>query len=135
MASDPGLAALLEAGELTVSKRVVAIGIMPQDKIRARVLAIAKGKYKPKEGEPKIWFTSMRSLAEELSDENRALLRVIRESKPTSLAALAEMTGRKPSNLSRTLKTLANYGAVEIRREKKVIRPIAKATEFLIRAA
>jgi len=118
-----------------MSKRVVAIGIMPQEEIRARVLAIARGKYKPKDDEPKIWFTSMRSLAEVLSDENRALLRVIRESKPTSLAALAQMTGRKPSNLSRTLKTLANYGVVEIRREKKVIRPIVKATEFLIRAA
>ena len=69
-----------------MSKRVVAIGIMPQEKIRARVLAIAKGKYKPKQGEPKIWFTSMRSLAEVLSDENRTLLRVIRESKPASLA-------------------------------------------------
>jgi len=118
-----------------MSRKVIAIGIMPQEKIRARVLAIAKGEYKPKAGEPKIWFTSMRSLAEVLSDENRALLRVIQEAKPTSLAALAELTGRKPSNLSRTLKTLANYGVVEIRREKKVIRPIAKATKFLIRAA
>lgn len=118
-----------------MTKNVVSIGIMPQEKIRARVLAIAKGAYKPKPGEPKIWFTSMRSLAEVLSDENRALLRVIHESKPASLTALAEMTGRKPSNLSRTLKTLAHYGVVEIRREKKVIRPIAKATEFLIRAA
>jgi len=118
-----------------MNRKVIAIGIMPQEKIRARVLAIAKGKYKPKEGEPKIWFTSMRSLAEVLSDENRALLRVIRDTKPTSLAALAERTGRRPSNLSRTLKTLANYGVVEIRRGKKVIRPIAKATEFLIRAA
>ena len=118
-----------------MTKKVVSIGIMPQDKIRARVLAIAKGKYKPRAGEPKIWFTSMRSLAEVLSDENRALLRVIQESKPASLAELAEMTGRRTSNLSRTLKTLANYGVVEIRREKKVVRPIAKATEFLIRAA
>ncbi len=118
-----------------MTRKVVSIGIMPQDKIRARVLAIAKGDYKPKPGEPKIWFTSMRSLAEVLSDENRSLLRVIRDSKPGSLTALAEMTGRKPSNLSRTLKTLANYGVVEIRREKKVMRPIAKATEFLIRAA
>lgn len=118
-----------------MTKNVVSIGIMPQAKIRARVLAIAKGAYKPKPGEPKIWFTSMRSLAEVLSDENRALLRVIHKSKPASLTKLAEMTGRKPSNLSRTLKTLANYGVVEIRREKKVIRPIAKATEFVIRAA
>ena len=148
MASDPGLTTLLELdGEIldqgsgywveirTMRTKAVVIGIMPQEKIRARVLAIAKGKYKPKEGEPKIWFTSMRSLAEVLSDENRALLRVIRDAKPASLAALAQMTGRKPSNLSRTLKTLANYGVVEIRRERKIIRPIAKATEFLIRAA
>jgi predicted transcriptional regulator len=118
-----------------MTRKAISIGIMPQSKIRARVLAIAKGKYKPKAGEPKIWFTSMRSLAEVLSDENRALLRVIEDSKPASLTELADMTGRKPSNLSRTLKTLANYGVVEIRREKKVIRPIAKATEFLIRAA
>lgn len=118
-----------------MSRKAIAIGIMPQEQIRARVLAIASGKHKPKAGEPKVWFTSMRSLAEVLSDENRALLRVIRDAKPSSLAALAELTGRKPSNLSRTLKTLANYGVVEIRRDKKVIRPIAKATEFLIRAA
>lgn len=117
-----------------MAKKVVSIGIMPQDKMRARVLAIARGRYKPKSGEPKIWFTSMRSLAEVLSDENRALLRVIDEAKPSSLTALAELTGRKPSNLSRTLKTLANYGVVEIRREKKVVRPIAKATEFRILA-
>ena len=115
-----------------MSRKIISIGIMPQKEIRARVFAIAKGKYKPKPGEPKIWFTSMRSLAEVLSDENRSLLRVIRESKPTSLAELAELTGRKPSNLSRTLKTLANYGVVEIRREKKLVRPIAKATEFRI---
>lgn len=50
----------------------IAIGIMSQEKIRERMLAIAKGDYKPKPGEPKIWFTSMKSLAEVLSDENRA---------------------------------------------------------------
>ncbi|SCX61978.1 hypothetical protein [Nitrosospira sp. Nsp1] len=51
-------------------KRIV-IGIMPQEKIRERMLAIARGTYKPKPGEPKIWFTSMKSLAEVLSDDNR----------------------------------------------------------------
>lgn len=100
-----------------MTRKVVSIGIMPQDKIRARVVAIAKGDYELKPGEPKVWFTSMRSLAKVLSDENRSLLRVIRDSKPRSLTALAERTGCKPSNLSRTLKTLANYGVVEFRRE------------------
>jgi predicted transcriptional regulator len=108
---------------------------MPQEKIRARMLAIARGEYRPKPGEPKVWFTSMKSLAEVLSDENRALLKVITETKPESISALAEAAGRKPGNLSRTLKTMSNYGIVEMRREKRHVRPIAKATEFRIVAA
>jgi predicted transcriptional regulator len=115
--------------------KAIVIGIMPQEKIRARMLAIARGEYKPKPGEPKVWFTSMKSLAEVLSDENRALLKVITETKPESISALAEATGRKPGNLSRTLKTMSNYGIVEMRREKRHVRPIAKATEFRIVAA
>ena len=110
----------------------IAIGIMSQDKIRARLLAIAKGDYKPAPGEPKIWFTSMKSVSEILSDENRALLRVIRDSNPESISGLAAMTGRQPGNLSRTLKTMANYGFVEMRRENGRVRPTVKTTEFRI---
>ena len=113
----------------------ITIGIMPQDKIRSRMLAIASGKYKLKRSEPKIWFTSMRSLAEVLSDENRSLLKVMAEIQPESISALARASDRKPGNLSRTLKTMSRYGIVEMKREKNVIRPIAKATEFRIIAA
>ena len=112
--------------------KAIRIGIMPQEAIRARVLAIARGKLKPRPSDPKVWFTSMRSLAEVLSDENRALLRVIHETHPESISSLAELTGRKPGNLSRTLKTMSNYGIVEMRREKNQVRPIVKATEFEI---
>ena len=115
--------------------KAMVIGIMPQEKIRERALAIARGDYKPKTSEPKIWFTSMKSLAEVLSDDNRALLHVITEIKPESISALAEATGRKPGNLSRTLKTMSNYGIVDLKREKNHVRPIAKATEFRIVAA
>ena len=114
--------------------RRVRIGIMPQEKIRQRMLDIAAGEYKPAPDEPVIWFTSMRSLAEVLSDENRALLRVIRESEPDSIKVLSEMTGRQSSNLSRTLKTMAAYGIVELVKEKRRIRPMVKATEFEILA-
>lgn len=117
-----------------MSKRI-NIGIMPQDKIRERMLAIARGEYKPKASDPKIWFTSMKSLAEVLSDENRALLKVIQVSQPESISILAELTGRKQSNLSRTLKTMSNYGLVEMVRDKRNVKPIAKATEFEILAA
>ena len=112
--------------------KTIVIGIMSQEKIRARLLAIARGDYKPKATDPKIWFTSMRSLAEVLSDDNRSLLKVIHEAKPQSISSLADITGRKPGNLSRTLKTMSNYGLVEMMRERKQVRPIAKATDFRI---
>lgn len=113
----------------------IVIGILPQEKIRARALAIAKGDYIPKPGEPKIWFTSMRSLAEVLSDDNRALLKVILELQPESIASLAAATGRQQGNLSRTLKTMANYGIVEMQRCKNQVKPVVLATEFRILAA
>ena len=58
--------------------KMFKVGIAPQEEIRERMLAIAKGEFKPKPSDPKIWFTSMRSLSQVLSDENRALLDVIR---------------------------------------------------------
>lgn len=117
-----------------MSMKTIVIGILPQEQIRARVLAIARGERKPKPGEPRIWFTSMRSLAEVLSDENRALLRVIREMEPASISSLATATGRRPGNLSRTLRTMSSYGIVDLKREGNQVRPIVRATEFRILA-
>ena len=39
--------------------KVIKIGIASQEKIRERVLLIAKGELKPKASDPKIWFTSI----------------------------------------------------------------------------
>ena len=58
--------------------KMIKVGIASQEEIRERMLAIAKGEFKPKPSDPRIWFTSMRSLSQVLSDENRALLDVIR---------------------------------------------------------
>lgn len=115
----------------------LTIGILPQQKIRARALAIAKGEYHPRPGEPKVWFTSLRSLAEVLSEDNRALLKVICDTKPESIADLAQATGRHPGNLSRTLSTMARYGFVELRKREGTLAktPVVKATEFRILAA
>lgn len=103
---------------------------MSQKEIRERTLAIAQGKYKPKPDEPKIWFTSIRSLAEVLSDENQVLLQIITEKKPGSITELAKLTGRQISNLSRTLKTLSAYGFVKLEKHNKTVCPIALATKF-----
>jgi len=115
-------------------KRIV-IGIMPQEEIRQRVIAIARGEHTPKRNEPKVWFPSMKSVAEVLSDNNRALLRMIAEIQPESMKELADAVGREPSNLSRTLKTMAHYGFVELVKENRSVKPVVKATEFEIHAA
>lgn len=110
--------------------KTIKIGMMTQEAIRKRTIDIASGKYKPKPGEPKIWFSSIKSLAQVLSDENQVLLRVILETEPSSITELEQSTGRKLSNLSRTLKTLSNYGFVELVRENKKVKPITKAIQF-----
>lgn len=87
----------------------------------------------PKNGEiPSIWFPSLASLAAVLSDDNRRLLRLIQDRQPKSLTELAELSGRKVSNLSRTLKLMADYGLVSLQRNVRDVRPIALATEYLV---
>ena len=94
--------------------RTLRVGIASYEQMKARTLAIARGEYKATAGEPKVWFTSAESFARVLSERNRALLGIIAESAPESLARLAELTGRKKSNLSRTLKTMERYGFVRL---------------------
>lgn len=112
--------------------KTLKVGIMPSDKFQQRVLDIAAGRYKPAAGEPKIWFSSLKSLAEVLNENNTRLLALIEKSKPESLKELAELSGRQSSNLSRTLKTFERYGIVELRKENKLLKPIVKATDFQI---
>ncbi len=96
--------------------KTLRVGIASYKEMKARSMAIAQGRYRPNASEPKIWFTSAESFARVLSDRNRELLRTIEEAGPESLAELAELTGRKKSNLSRTLKTMERYGLVVLRR-------------------
>lgn len=110
--------------------KTIKIGIMSQKEIRERTLAIARGEYTPRSDEPKIWFTSIRSLAEVLSDDNQALLQIIMEKKPGSIRELSEMSGRQSSNLSRTLKMLSAYGFIKLEKINKTVCPIAKAAQF-----
>jgi len=95
--------------------KIVKVGVMPLDEFKKRTIAIAKGQYKPKRGEPKIWFRSMKSLAHVLSEENQALLRLIMETHPKSIKELEGVTGRTANNLLRTLRMMENYGFVKLR--------------------
>lgn len=94
--------------------KTLRIGIASYEDMKARTLAIARGEMKPSKNDPTVWFTSAESFAKLLSDKNRALLDLVAESAPASLTELAERTGRKKSNLSRTLKTMEHYGLVTL---------------------
>lgn len=111
---------------------VMNVGIMSREDYKNRTIAIAKGKYKPKKGEPKVWFESVKSLAQVLSNENQALLKLIIECKPKSLTELEKISNRKKSNLSRTLKTLENYGIVSLNKVNGKVVPTVKASNFKV---
>jgi predicted transcriptional regulator len=90
------------------------VGIADYEEMKARTMRIAKGEEKPAPDDPKVWFTSTESFAQILSSGNRELLRVIDEQSPGSLEELSRITGRSKPSLSRTLKTMANYGLVRM---------------------
>lgn len=96
--------------------KTLKVGIASYKEMKAMTLAIARGQRKLAPHEPRIWFPSTESFARVLSAGNRDLLRVIAEKAPESLEELAQLTGRKKPNLSRTLKTMANYGLVDLKR-------------------
>ncbi len=115
-----------------MNQKVLHIGIMPYQDYKTRSLAIARGEYRPRPDEPKIWFESVRSMAQVLSNENQLLLKTILERKPVSLKELEAATGRSSSNLSRTLKTMARYGIVKMEKVHRNVRPVVEATDFTV---
>jgi predicted transcriptional regulator len=115
-----------------MAKKTIKIGIISREEYKNRTIAIARGEYRPKRGEPKVWFESVQSMAQILSIENQELLRIIDEQKPESLKELEEASGRKRSNLSRTLKTMSRYGIVDLIKQERTVKPVVKATDFKV---
>lgn len=121
-------------------KKVIKVGILSYRGIQARTIAIAAGRHRPNIDEPKVWFPSLRSFASVLSEENAALLTVIRKTRPASLKELERTTGRAQSNLSRTLRTMEMYGLVRLAegkgaRGKKPLKPEVLADEIVLELA
>jgi len=92
------------------------VGIATLDEMRARTMAIVRGEIRVRPTDPKVWFTSTDSFAKLLSADNRELLRIIADRSPASLDELARLSGRAKSNLSRTLKMMANFGLIRLDR-------------------
>lgn len=116
--------------------KTLVVGIASYEQIKKRTIAIARGEYKPKKDEPKVWFTSIESLAQVLSTENKLLLEIIKIQEPESITELAELAGREVSNTSRTLKNMKKYGLVDFKKGKhRTIRPILPYSNLKIEHA
>lgn len=102
------------------------IGIASLEAIKRRTIAIAKGEIIPGENDPKVWFSSLDSLAKVLSDKNMLLLETIRRGQPKSLTELSKLSGRAVSNLSRTLRSMERVGLVELREEDHRKFPVVR---------
>lgn len=113
-------------------RNVIKIGIMSREDYKQRTIAIAKGAYPLKENEPKVWFESLQSMAQVLNSENQRLLQLIMDEQPQSIKELENLTGRSSSNLSRTLKTMALYGIIELKKNNRRIVPEVKASDFQV---
>ncbi len=112
----------------TVKK--VKVGIMPSDQYRQRTIDIAAGRYKPKPGEPKIWFHSFKAMGEVLNPGNIELLKMIIEQEPETMTELADWSNRGISNLSRTMKTLRAYKLVDVIEHGNAKKPVARTDTF-----
>ncbi|HTV56879.1 MAG TPA: transcriptional regulator [Terriglobia bacterium] len=97
----------------------VKVGVASYEEMKARTMAVARGKRRVLAGEPQVWSTSTESFAKVLSARSRQLLRVIVEKAPGSLDELARITGKANSNLSRTLRTVEGYGLVRLERGER----------------
>ncbi|WP_224784973.1 HVO_A0114 family putative DNA-binding protein [Marinihelvus fidelis] len=107
------------------------IGIISWQAYKARTIAIARGELEPRPTDPKVWMPSIETAAKVLSEQNIALLKTIKDRKPGSVTELAVLTNRAQGNVSRTLKTMCNYGIVRLEKTGgRSKQPIAMATEF-----
>ena len=117
-------------------KKTLKVGIAPREAIARYTREVVAGRRRRTADDPDIWFTSVESFAKVLSERNRELLTLIAERQPDSLDALAAVSGRAKSNLSRTLHTMARYGLVRFEKgEGRKLKPVVTFEKVELRLA
>ena len=91
------------------------VKIQSHASLRQEMKAAASGKRPAPKDASGVSFDSVEALLRLLTPQNRALLAVIRDRKPQSIAELAELTGRAQPNLTRTLGKLEAVGFVRLK--------------------
>jgi len=89
--------------------------VQPLASLRQEMKAVARGERKAPRDAARMSFNSVSAMARLLTSDNRRLLAIIRDRKPTSVAALAELSGRSQPNVTRTLNKFAAIGLVAMR--------------------
>ncbi len=101
--------------------------------LRRQMKAVARGKRVAPKDAAAPSFESVSALLRLLTPANRALLAVIRDKKPQSIAELAELTGRAQPNLTRTLGKLEAVGFVQMKNVRRRKVPTAAVHAFRVK--
>lgn len=67
-----------------------------------------------------------------LSEDNQALLRLIRDRRPKLLTALAALAALSERRVPRSLRTMEGYSLVKLKRSGHSVESVALATSFKI---
>lgn len=100
--------------------------------LREEMKAVARGQRPAPKDANITTFDSAAALLRLLTPENRALLAIIRDRKPQSIAELAQMSGRASPNLTRTLGKLEAVGFVRMTSVNRRRVPSATIRRFRI---
>lgn len=85
--------------------------------MREYTLKIARGEIKLSVNAPKIFFPSLRAMAEALNENNRILMEFINKYHPATIGELAALVDKDAGNVSRALKRLESYGLVKLEKQ------------------
>ena len=113
----------------------LVIGMASAETIKQRTVDIAAGRLVPKEGDPKIWVSSMESIGRLLSRDNYAMIEAIREHHPSTISELASIVHREQANVSRTLARMAEFNIVELVETNGRKQPVVNWDEISIVSA
>jgi predicted transcriptional regulator len=108
--------------------RTVVIRVGPAQQARRELkqdLAAITAGHRLKERR-EIWFPNLAQLASVLTEERLALLQLIPEKHPASVARLARLAGRSEKATAADVQTLAEVGLIKFVSVRGVERPIAR---------
>lgn len=94
--------------------------------------AVARGERPAPADASRPSFNSVEAVVRLLTPENRALLAMIRDTKPQSVAELVQLSGRSQPNLTRTLAKLEAAGFITMKALGRRKAPSVVVTKIVI---